>query len=143
MQFEIKNGASLSGANLCGAKGLSKYITSPLYILQDQVGEIRAYKLTKPDGTGPYYPEIKYEVGENYSVEQANCDETIQCAAGISLATLDWCLKEYKPGYRIFVAEFRNKDIACVPVGSDGKFRVHRCKIVAEKDLKEFGIETN
>ena len=136
-------GADLRGAYLRGAKNISKYLTTPLYILQDQIGKIRAYKLTKADGTGPYFPEIKYEVGKTYSVTSANCDESYYCAPGISLASLDWCLKEYKPGYRIFVAEFLRKDIACIPIGSDGKFRVHRCKIVAEKDLKEFGIETN
>ena len=87
-----------------------------------------------------YYHDIKYEIGQTYSEKDANCDETIQCAAGISLASMDWCLKEYKEGYRIFVAEFTREDIACIPIGSDGKFRVKRCKIVAEKDLRKLNI---
>jgi len=133
MKFEIKS-------RWWGAVGVNKYLTTPLYILQDQIGKIRAYKLTKSDGTGPYYPAIKYKVGETYNTEKANCDEQQQCAVGISLATLDWCIREWREGYRIFVAEFTAKDIAAIPIASDGKFRVHRCKIVAEKDLKEIGL---
>jgi len=133
-------GANLSDANLRGAKELNKYTTTPLYILQDQIGKIRAYKLTKKDGYGPFYSSIKYKVGETYSAN-ADCNEKNCCGEGISLATLDWCIKEFKPGYRIFVAEFTNKDIACIPISSDGKFRVSKCKIVAEKDIKDLGLQ--
>ena len=133
-------GANLSEAYLRGATGTNKYLTTNLYILKDQIGKIRAYKLTRSDGTGPYYPDIKYIGGESYDVKNANCNESIQCAAGISLATLDWCIKEWRKGYRIFVAEFTHEDIAAIPIGSDGKFRVHRCTIVGEKDLKELGL---
>jgi hypothetical protein len=35
---------------------------------------------------------------------------------------------------------FTAKDIAAIPT-SDGKFRVHKCSIVGEKDLKEIGLE--
>ena len=59
---------------------------------------------------------------------------------GIHLATLDWCLKDWKPGYRILVAEFAAADIAAIPIGSDGKFRVRRCTIVGEKALAECGL---
>jgi hypothetical protein len=59
---------------------------------------------------------------------------------GINLATLDWCMSNYQEGYRILVAEFTAKDIAAIPVGSDGKFRVRKCNIVAEKDLTELGL---
>ena len=133
-------GADLRGADLRSANGINKYLTTNLYILKDQIGKIRAYKLTCADGTGPYYHDITYKVGESYSVDGADCNEQKQCAEGISLVTLDWCIKEWKKGYRIFVAEFTAKDIAAIPIGSDGKFRVKRCKIVAEKDLKEVGI---
>ena len=43
--------------------------------------------------------------------------------------------------YRL--AEFEAKDIAAIPIGSDGKFRVHRCTIVGEKDLAELGKTQN
>ena len=133
--------ADLRSADLSSADGVNKYLVTPLLVLLDQPGKIRAYKLTDKDGKGPYYPSITYIVGHDCAVQAANTDEAVQCAEGISLATLDWCLKEYRPGYRILVAEFEASDIAAIPTGSDGKFRVHRCKIVAEKDLVELGIQ--
>jgi hypothetical protein len=133
--------ADLSWAALSGAKGVNKYITSPLYLLQDQPGEIHAYKLVTVGGEGPYNGGIKYEIGESYSVEDASTDENKKCAAGINLATLDWCIGEWRKGYRILIAEFKATDISAIPIGSDGKFRVHRCKIVGEKYLSELGLE--
>jgi hypothetical protein len=41
---------------------------------------------------------------------------------------------------RILVVEHTAKDIACIPLGTDGKYRVSKCKVVAEKDLKELGL---
>jgi len=57
------------------------------------------------------------------------------------VASLDWCLKEWKEGYRILVVEFMKEDVAAIPIGSDGKFRVFRCKVIYEKNLKDVGIE--
>ena len=132
--------ANLSGANLYRAKGMNPFATTPLLLLKDQVGKIRAYKLTKENGEGPYQGGIVYEIGKSVSVQDACTNETQQCAAGISLATLDWCIKEWREGYRILIAEFTRKDIAAIPTATDGKFRVSKCKIVGEKDLKEIGI---
>ena len=132
-------GADLSGADLRGAKGINKLRYTPLMILLDQPGKIRAYKLVKANGEGPYNGGIIYEVGKSYSVKDADCTDE-QCAAGINLATLDWCMGYWADGYRILVAEFTAKDIASIPIATDGKFRVHRCEIVAEKDLKEIGL---
>ena len=87
------------------------------------------------NGVGPYNGGITYIVGESYEVADANTDEHTSCGAGINLATLDWCLSEWREGYRVLIAEFVAADIAAIPVGSDGKFRVHRCRIVAEKDI--------
>jgi hypothetical protein len=133
-------GANLKGADLGGAKGINKYLTTPLYILAAQPGKIRAYKLIRADGNGPFNGGIKYEVGQTYVVANADKDEFKQCAAGINLATLDWCIKEWKDGYRILIAEFEARDIAAIPVGSDGKFRVFRCAIVGDVKLKDIGI---
>ena len=130
-------GADLGGANLSRAKGINKYISTPLQLLRDQPGKIRAYKLVSADGVGPFNGGITFEVGKSYSVDDADTDETVQCGKGVNLATLDWCLREWKEGYRILVAEFIAKDVAAIPIGSDGKFRVHKCKIIGEKDLKE------
>ena len=135
--------ANLYEANLYGAKGINKYRTTSLYILADQPGKIRAYKLVNAKSEGIYRGGIKYEVGQSYSVDEYDGDEQSQCGAGINLATLDWCLRYYQPGYRILIAEFTAKDIVAIPIGSDGKFRVKRCKIVREKDLVELGLEGN
>ena len=123
----------LSGANLSEARGIPKDFTS-LRILLDQPGKIRAYKLVNQEDVGPFSGGIKYEIGKEYKVE-ADTDETLDCAKGINLADLPWCLKEWKPGYKILIAEFEAKDIAAIPIGTDGKFRVHRCKIVGEKKI--------
>jgi hypothetical protein len=132
--------ADLSYARLSYAVGLSRHRVTPLLMLHDQVGKIRAYKLVRADGVGPFNGGITYEVGQTYSVANANCDEFTECGAGINLATLDWCMREWRPGYRILIAEFAAKDIAVIPIATDGKFRVHSCKIVGEKDLVEIGL---
>ena len=138
------SGANLSGADLSGARGINKYMTSPMYMLLDQVGEIRAYKLVTEDGHGPHYPAFAYSVGQAYTEPNFEADERVSCGPGINLASLDWCLKEWKPGYRILVASFESKhgteDNICVPIGSDGKFRVRSCKIVSEVDLVGIGF---
>ena len=127
--------ADLRSADLRSAKGISPALCTPLLMLLDQPGPIRAYKLVTAVGFGPFNGGITYEVGACYEVPNACTDVSEQCAAGISLATLDWCLKEWQQGYRVFVAEFYATDIAAIPTATDGKFRVHRCRIVAEKDL--------
>jgi hypothetical protein len=128
--------ANLSGANLSSAKGINKHICTPLRILLDQVGKIRAYKLVKSDGYGPFHGGINYEVGKSYEVKDACIDELEQCATGISLATLDWCLKEWEKGFRLLLVEFTAKDIAAIPTATDGKFRVHRCKVVKAHEAR-------
>ena len=138
------SGADLSGANLVGANGINKYATSPMYMLLDQVGEIRAYKLVTKDGHGPNYPAFAYSVGQAYTEPNFEADERVSCGPGINLASLDWCLRNWQPGYRILVASFEGKhgteDNICVPIGSDGKFRVRSCKIVSEVDLVGIGF---
>ena len=125
-------GADLRGANLGGATGIAPERCTDLLMLLDQVGKIRAYKLTKPDGSGPTYPGLTYEVGKTVKAADANTDPDDHCGAGVNLATLPWCLSQWRPGYRIFVCEFTRADIAAIPTATDGKFRVHRCKAVRE-----------
>ena len=132
--------ADLRSADLRGAKGISKHITTPLYMLLDQVGKIRAYKLTNTDDEGPFNGGIKYIVGKTVSAK-ADSNEEVQCSHGISLASLDWCMNNWQKGYKFKVCEFTRKDIACIPIASDGKFRVSKCKVISEKDLKELGLE--
>ena len=89
-------GANLTGANLTGAKGVNPLRTSPLYLLREQPGPIRLYKLVTAAGIGPYNGGITYVVGESYEVA-ANTNETIQCGAGINVASLDWGLIYFSP----------------------------------------------
>jgi hypothetical protein len=133
-------GADLQNAYLRGAKGINPYQTTPLLILRDQPERIRAYKLVNRFSVGPYNGGITYKRGQTYEVKDANTDENEQCAPGINLATLDWCMLHWQKGYRILVVEFIAKDIAAIPTATDGKFRVYKCKIVGEKDLKEIGL---
>src|SRR3990167_4445552 len=140
--------ANLSGSDLSGAKNFNKHLTTPLRILYDQPGPIRAYKLVNERGEGPYavtngYAAINYFEAEEFSVQTIDEDENKQCGAGINLASLDWCMKEWKPNSRILIMEFfanEPKGNLCVPTATDGKFRVKHCRKVGEKDLKEIGL---
>jgi hypothetical protein len=136
--------ANLRSADLRYAKNINPHQCTPLLMLLDQPGKQRAYKVVKSDGYGIYFGPneggICYEIGGQYRVADANTDCTEDCGAGVNLATLDWCMREWQPGYRILIAEFTAKDIAAIPTATDGKFRVHRCKIVGEKDLTEIGL---
>ena len=133
--------ANLSVANLSGAKNFNAWATDDLRILLDQPGKIRAYKLVNEKNEGIYKGGLVYKKGEMVSTKKANTDENEQCAEGISLATLPWCIREWKEGYKVLVVEFTAKDIAAIPFGTDGKFRVKKCKVVGEKDLKKIGVK--
>ena len=134
-------GADLTGANLTGATGINPLLTSPLHMLVDQVGKIRAYKLVDAKGRSPMQSsgKLTYRKGETVETE-ANADPNLQCGAGINVASLDWCLREWRSGWRVLVVEFTAKDIAAIPTGTDGKFRVTRCKVVGEKSPAELGL---
>ena len=127
--------ADLGDADLGGAKGLVPERITPLLLLREQPGAIRAYKLVTADGVGPYNGGLRYEIGQAVAVTDADVDPIVQCGAGINLATLDWCLLHWEPGFRVLIAEFTASDIAAIPTATDGKFRVRRCAIVGEKDL--------
>jgi len=132
--------ANLRSANLSSAKGINKYITTNLYMLLDQPDKIIAYKIVNEKNEGIYNGGIIYEIGKTYEVKDADTNEQNECGKGINLATLNWCLREYKKGYKILMAEFTKEEIAAIPIGSDGKFRVSKCKIVGEKNLEELGV---
>jgi uncharacterized protein YjbI with pentapeptide repeats len=128
------SGANLSGANLFGTKGIVPERCNDLLLLLDQPGKIRAYKLVTADGYGPFTGGIRYVIGETVEVPNASTVPAVQCAPGINVATLPWCLNNWQPGYRILIVEFEAADIAAIPVG-DGKFRLHRCRVVGEKEI--------
>jgi len=138
-------GADLRGADLRGAEGLNPNRLSPLRLLREQPGRIRAYKIVTANGEGIYarqggHTPITYAVGESYAVEDADTDETHGCGAGLHVATLDWCLRKWREGYRILVVEFEAADIAAIPIATDGKFRVRRLTVVREVSLEESGL---
>jgi len=136
------SGANLSGADLSGAVGFNKYRTNPLHAMAMQQGPLTAYKLVTTDGYGPFNGGIKFVMGQSYEVADADTNEGKECGAGINVATLPWCMAEWKDGYRIFQVEHTAADIAAIPLGTDGKYRLHRCKVVAEVDLKMIGLTT-
>lgn len=140
--------ANLCGINLSGFRdphigatlGLNRYRAQPLLMLLDQPDRIRAYKLVTDAGSDPFSGHLCYVGGEFISVCDADTDESKEWAAGIRVSTLDWAMREWKPSYRILVVEFAAADIACIPIASDGQFRLHRCTVVAEKALASIGL---
>ncbi|MFA6168383.1 MAG: pentapeptide repeat-containing protein [Gemmatimonadaceae bacterium] len=137
--------ADLSGADLSRANGVNQWRSQPLMMLLDQPGKIRAYKLVDADGNSPMCKQqgctpIHYEIGKDYAIP-ADTDADRDCSHGLNVASMDWCLKERQDGWRVLIVEFEAADIACIPKASDGKFRVHRCTVVGEKDLSEMGIK--
>ena len=125
-------GADLSRANLSGAIGIHPATCTDLLMLLDQPGKIRAYKLVNESGEGNCYGGLSYEIGSTVEVPDADTDPNVHCGAGVNLATLPWCLREWRPGFKVLLVEFTRKDIAAIPTGTDGKFRVHRCKVLRE-----------
>jgi len=145
LRYADLSSADLRSADLRYAKGIDKNLVTPLRILLEQPGPIWAYKLVKRNGEGPFNGGINYidPKIDVFSVADTNEDENEQCGAGINLATLDWVMKEWCPGYRILIMEFfanEPKGNLIVPTATDGKFRVKECRRVGEKDLKEIGL---
>lgn len=100
------------------------------------------YKMVTKEGDSPINStKIRYEMGETYEVKDADTDPNRDCGAGINVASMDWIIRNWEKGNRILVLEFTRADIACIPITSDGKFRLHRASVVAEKDPKEFGLD--
>jgi hypothetical protein len=133
------SGADLSCANLSGAIGFLRERHIDLLMLLDQPGPIRAYKLVTTDGSSPVHTEkLTYPIGADIKVDNANTDPNEPCGRGIHVATLPWVLREWRAGYRVLLVEFTAADIACIPTATDGKFRLHRCTVVAEKDVSAF-----
>ena len=136
------SGANLYRADLRGAIGYNPRQICQLLFLYDQPDRIRLYKLVDVYGNSPISSPIKinYLETDTFAVNNADIDPIELCGAGINVATLDWCVANWKAGWRILVMEFEAKDIACIPYTTDGKIRLHRCKRVGEVDLVECGL---
>jgi len=139
-------GADLQRANLQDAKGIHPALITPLLILADQPGKIRAYKLVNEKWEGPHNGGLQYQIGTTFEVNDADTNADIQCAQGINVATLNWCLRLWvsrnQPiGWHIVIVEFTKTDIAAIPTATDGKFRLHRCTVVEEIPFPDLGLE--
>lgn len=126
-------GTRFFGADLTGSKTIVPERVTPLLLLYEQPGKIRAYKLVNALYQSPYISRFEYHVGCKLEVSDANSDPTLFCGAGINVATLDWCLSRWREGFHIMIVEFTAADIAVIPTATDGKFRLYRCEVVGEK----------
>ncbi len=97
-------------------------------LIRYQPGNVRLFKLVDAALQSPIQAteKIQYAIGESLAVGDADTDESAQCSSGINVASLDWCLREWREGWRILIVEFTAADIAAIPVGSDGKIRLRR-----------------
>ena len=144
LQIAVGSGADLRGANLRdadlrGAKGATIERTSPLALLRHQPGTIRAFKVLDTGGQGHIQGGLTYARDVQAEVPDADTSEHELCGAGIHLATLDWCLREWRPSLIIAAFDFTASDIASIPLGTDGKFRVFRA--TRREDLPQHEID--
>ncbi|HNR64681.1 MAG TPA: pentapeptide repeat-containing protein, partial [Atribacterota bacterium] len=131
-------GANLCGANLCGAnlRGAdlceAKNHLPQLYCLKQMPPKTKLtlYKYVTKDFKSPTSDnKITYQVEKYYIVEEYETDERIECGAGLSVATLQWCLINKDEEDIILECEFLSKDIVAIPFATDGKIRVKKIKV--------------
>jgi hypothetical protein len=138
--------ADLTEAALTGAKGHIPERTTALaalpYMTGVSAGCIAAFKLVNHKGEGHVNGGIKYPVGEVVEEPNANCDPGTQYGAGLNIADLPWVLREYVEGDRVLLVEHRPEDIAAIPYGTDGKYRVKRLKVLRDitDELRANGV---
>jgi len=108
--------------------------------LKRYIGKVRAYKYTDKDGKSPVRSAtaILYEPGKDYEEKNAVTDASRDCAAGINVASVEWCKGYVEGEHRAFAFEFDSSDIAAVPTVNAGKLRVFRCKCIEELDIRKF-----
>ena len=129
-------GADLRGADLQGTILSEINWLSYIGIVPDERGIARAYKMTNAKGEGPYNGGINYAENNAVEVDSIDTDAYNQCGHGINLATLQWCLSNKSDdSYRLFLMELSTSpDNICVPVATDGKFRVKKATKIGECD---------
>jgi hypothetical protein len=93
-----------------------------------------AFKFTNAQGKSPMHshPSLTYKTGHVVEVKNADTDKNDTCSHGVNVATRAWCENEHRGDSRLFLVHFTPKDIACVPHGTDGKFRLFRCTVGKE-----------
>ncbi len=131
-------GANLSGTNL--KKTIYENINWLAYIgiVPNARGKARAYKLITQKGEGPFNGGLNYLNTKIFSIDNINTDCNQQCGAGINLAIFAWCIHNRQSNSnRLLLMEFDcSLDNLVCPIGTDGKFRVKKCKKIGECDWK-------
>ena len=131
-------GTNLSETSFFKAKGIMPERFTPLLMLLDQPGKIRAYKLVKLNGEDIFAfsdgNNLKtiYEIGKEYIAKETDINPVI--IPRIIVGTLDWALGEWREGFKILIVEFEAKDIIDIPTGKN-YFYLHRCTVVGEKKI--------
>lgn len=125
------------------------YITEKnIHTLVRGPGKLRAFKVSTRAGGSPSsngIPVLNCHVDARLSVPNASSNWLDTCAAGVNVATYDWCRKEYgsrlkNNGYVLWEVEFVSVDVACVPKQFDGKFRLNFCKVIRKITRKPKGL---
>jgi len=126
-------GSNIEDAYCFRAVGAPGAYVNPLSRLLTQQGPLTAYKVVTRERKGVYFPcELIYADGAEISVPDADINPQRDCAEGINVATWGWCQRE-KSGREIIIrVEFFAADIAAIPEETNGKFRLHRCKVIGE-----------
>ena len=131
----------LQGADLRGADLRETILSginwlSYIGIVPDVNGKARAYKVVTSDGIGISYQGINYLTTTDVEGDGFDPDVRNDCSHGVNLATFQWCLNaKSNNSYRLLMMEFDvNPGNVCVPIGTDGKFRVRAAHRVGECD---------
>jgi len=121
--------SDLSRSILSGSIGLldaSKWIADHLTRCR---GGVYAYKSFGSNYTPP--ADWRQEPGAEIS-ETVNLLPTLDCACGVNVATLDWCLQNNPDDAPIWKVMVKWEWMAggVIPYNTDGKFRVPRAKLI-------------
>lgn len=139
----------IRGVHMCVKQ--AAYIMPDLYLLkmQDPTLKLKAWKYLAQDYGSPIYdgPErIIYEIGGVYKAPRIEGDALLECAAGLHVAPLSWCIREACDPRAVFAeVEFEIKDIVAIPFFTDGKFRVKKLKvlrIIDKEDARELLLKS-
>ena len=106
-----------------------------------------AYKFVDTTGAPPYYPEIplwrtkaplRYVAGYEYTeMNRLDRNPENSCGAGLNVATYKWCYKNRWYKSVLLKLRFLREDLLCVPLHTDGKFRVKRFYVEAQEEWRK------
>lgn len=124
LSYSCLDGVYLLGKELAGARGIVVDATTPLAILKEQRGPLRAFAMARKDGEAFSGGGVYLSVGCEYFDPEADTNETVLRGRGLDVGTFRECVIYYlgNKGYclaadRIFLVEFMPEDIAAMPVG--------------------------